>query len=84
MGITVSEKKDYLLGVEDLPKSDVIKYFLEDGSTVVIRPSGTEPKLKAYISTFSNNSLDSENKNSVLSDFISNLFDELGSIKKRN
>ncbi len=33
-----------------LPKSDVIKYILEDGTAVVIRPSGTEPKLKLYIS----------------------------------
>ena len=33
----------------NLPKSDVIKFFLEDNETVIFRPSGTEPKLKAYI-----------------------------------
>lgn len=33
-----------------LPKSDVLEYVLEDGSSIVIRPSGTEPKLKIYLS----------------------------------
>ena len=33
----------------NLPKSDVIKMFLDDAETVTIRPSGTEPKVKAYI-----------------------------------
>ena len=32
-----------------LPKSDVVKFFLNDNSTITIRPSGTEPKLKIYI-----------------------------------
>ena len=41
---------DYLDGIEELPKSDVLKYHFADGSSVVIRPSGTEPKIKAYIS----------------------------------
>ncbi|MGL5314000.1 MAG: phospho-sugar mutase [Peptostreptococcaceae bacterium] len=45
----VIDKKDYNQGVDGLPKSDVLKYFLEDGSWVAIRPSGTEPKLKFYI-----------------------------------
>jgi phosphoglucomutase len=34
-----------------LPKSNVLKFILEDGSTVTIRPSGTEPKIKFYFST---------------------------------
>ncbi len=33
----------------DLPVSDVVKLYLEDGSTIAIRPSGTEPKVKFYI-----------------------------------
>jgi len=33
----------------DLPKADVLKYLLEDGSWIAIRPSGTEPKIKFYI-----------------------------------
>ena len=33
------------------PPSDVLKYFLEDGSWIAIRPSGTEPKIKFYLAT---------------------------------
>ena len=48
-GETVIKTEDYSQGLNGLPKSDVLKYYTESGS-VVIRPSGTEPKLKAYIS----------------------------------
>ena len=45
----VVDLKDYQKGIDDLPKSNVLKYFLEDGSWIAIRPSGTEPKLKFYV-----------------------------------
>ena len=45
----VVEIKDFADGIDDLPKANVIKYFLEDESWVAIRPSGTEPKLKFYL-----------------------------------
>lgn len=41
---------DYKDGYNGLPKSNVLKMYLSDGITLVIRPSGTEPKLKVYIS----------------------------------
>lgn len=45
----VVELKDYQNGIDGLPKSNVLKYFLEDGSWIAVRPSGTEPKLKFYV-----------------------------------
>lgn len=53
-GIKVINKEDYFLQKDskgnalDYPKSNVLKYFLEDGSWIAIRPSGTEPKCKFY------------------------------------
>lgn len=49
-GKKVVKLLDYALGLECLPKSDVLKFLLEDNCSIVIRPSGTEPKLKIYIS----------------------------------
>ncbi len=40
---------DYANGIDVLPKSDVLKYILEADSSFTVRPSGTEPKLKAYL-----------------------------------
>ncbi|MBQ9469263.1 MAG: phospho-sugar mutase [Clostridia bacterium] len=53
-GMKVEKVEDYLTGIGGLPKSDVLKYVLEGGSSAVIRPSGTEPKLKAYICVTAN------------------------------
>lgn len=58
-GVEVSVLKDYLTSTEtrladgstlgiDLPKSDVLQFFLSDGSKITVRPSGTEPKIKFY------------------------------------
>jgi phosphoglucomutase len=47
-GCKVSRKIDYL-GETGLPKSDVLEYRLENGSSITIRPSGTEPKIKIYL-----------------------------------
>ena len=49
-GFKIKEVLDFSKGLNGLPKSDVLKYILENDCTVVIRPSGTEPKLKMYSS----------------------------------
>lgn len=47
-GIKVAQLKDYSQGIDNLPKSDVLKFILEDNSWIAVRPSGTEPKIKFY------------------------------------
>ena len=49
-GIKVKEYRDYQKGVDNLPKADVIQMVLEDETYLTVRPSGTEPKIKFYIS----------------------------------
>lgn len=64
-GLKVTRFDDYLAGVSvdnesgtkkplTLPKSDVLTFMLTDGASVIIRPSGTEPKIKAYYTTTGN------------------------------
>lgn len=59
-GMKVIRTDDYSTGLNGLPKSDVLKYFIDCGS-VVVRPSGTEPKLKLYISVTAENREAAEN-----------------------
>ena len=71
--IKVVELKDYKEGIDDLPKADVLKYFLEDESWIAVRPSGTEPKLKFYIAV---KGKDEEEANAKL-DGIKNSLDKI-------
>ncbi len=50
-GIPVVKTVDYIDGYEDIPASNVLRFWLEDGSWFAIRPSGTEPKIKFYFYT---------------------------------
>ena len=70
-GIKVVKNFDYKLSVEtdavnnvksdiDLPKSNVLKYILSDDSYFVVRPSGTEPKMKVYLAVKGNSLENSE------------------------
>ena len=54
-GKKVVKLLDYAYGLDGLPKSDVLKFLLEDNCSIVVRPSGTEPKLKIYISVSAEN-----------------------------
>jgi len=47
-GINIAKIRDIKNGVDNLPPSDVLQFFLTDGTVVSARPSGTEPKIKFY------------------------------------
>lgn len=61
---------DYNKGIDGLPKSNVLKYLLEGGCSVVIRPSGTEPKIKIYISVSASSKADAESTEKLIIDEI--------------
>ena len=73
-GVKVVRVEDYLKQVATengkqeeitLPKSDVVKLYFENGSTITVRPSGTEPKVKFYIGMKSKNKLDKSQTDSL-------------------
>ena len=62
-GMKVEHVEDYSKGLNGLPPSDVLKCYYSGAvveGSVVIRPSGTEPKLKAYISVTAENKATAE------------------------
>lgn len=54
-GCCVLTLTDYQNGINGLPKSDVLKFSLENNCFLTVRPSGTEPKLKIYLSVLAKN-----------------------------
>lgn len=62
-GRKVAQVLDYSLGLDGLPKENVLKYVLDDQSWFCLRPSGTEPKIKVYFAVCGNSV---ENSKSLL------------------
>ena len=62
----VSQMTDYNIGIDGLPKSNVLKFIFEDGDSMVIRPSGTEPRIKIYISVAGNCYEETKNKTELI------------------
>jgi phosphomannomutase len=50
-GVAIVSVTDFLDGVEGFPPSDILRFDLDGGARVIVRPSGTEPKVKVYIDT---------------------------------
>ena len=61
-GIAVQDVLDYSLGLDGLPKENVLKFILADGSWFCLRPSGTEPKIKVYFAVRGENLEDAESR----------------------
>ena len=90
-GEKITKVKDYLSSIQkdlktggesaiDLPKSNVLQFFTENGSKISVRPSGTEPKIKFYFSVKDNElleNMDFYSAQSELSNRISRLLQDL-------
>ena len=86
-GVKVATKLDYKLSKEEnlsagtesvinLPKSNVLKYILENGSSFVVRPSGTEPKMKIYLAVKGSSLEDADKQLEVFKDKVMNIVNE--------
>lgn len=67
--------KDYVNGTEkaiDLPKSNVLSFFLENGNAIIVRPSGTEPKIKIYFTGVGKDEADAEKTVAGLIEYVKN------------
>ncbi|MBO4991889.1 MAG: phospho-sugar mutase [Firmicutes bacterium] len=60
IGKAITKRVDYDRDNTGLPKSNVLEYNMEDGSSFIVRPSGTEPKLKIYLSARGTSAMDSD------------------------
>ncbi|WP_125152731.1 phospho-sugar mutase [Clostridium rectalis] len=84
--VKIYKKLDYKLSIEknlfvisehhiELPKSNVLKFIFNDGSWFVVRPSGTEPKIKIYLSVIGNNKKHAEDKIKMLKKSVKDIID---------
>jgi phosphomannomutase len=76
--VPVEKVDDLLVAVDDMPSGDVLRLWLADGSRVIIRPSGTEPKLKLYLDVRGDSADDAKARIAALSEGARALLDELG------
>ncbi len=74
-GVKVVKTVDYLTQTEaDLPKSNVLSFFMEDGSQLIIRPSGTEPLIKMYLTACFKTAEENDAKFAVLRAWLDKTF----------
>ncbi len=68
---------DLIDGFEDLPAGDVLRIWLEDGRRLIVRPSGTEPKLKLYLDVRGDSAADAQERLAALAAGARELLDAL-------
>ena len=66
--------EDFSKGLNDLPKAEVLKWTFASGTTAVLRPSGTEPKMKLYLSVREENRQEAARKEAALWAYFKNVF----------
>lgn len=76
-GLKVKTIIDYQKDETGLPKSNVLKYYLEDNSWFALRPSGTEPKIKLYINAIGESSGKSQEKLKGINDFMQEVINSI-------
>lgn len=85
--VKIAKKMDYKISLEkdlinisekiiELPKSNVLKFIMQDNSWFVVRPSGTEPKMKIYLSVTGNSIEDSEERMKLFENNVMKIIDE--------
>ena len=73
----VIHQDDFLEGVDGFPQEDILRYYLDDDSRVIVRPSGTEPKLKVYLDTSGDTGADAQAGLTVLNTAVRELLETL-------
>jgi phosphomannomutase len=73
----VGTADDFMEGIGGFPQDNILRYYLADGSRVIVRPSGTEPKIKVYLDTAGNTREDAEVALASLKGAVRDLLDSL-------
>lgn len=77
IGLKVKKIVDYQFDDTGLSKSNVLKYYLEDDSWFVLRPSGTEPKIKLYLNLIGESEEKAEDKKEKLKAEVNEIIDKI-------
>ncbi|MBX7067729.1 MAG: phospho-sugar mutase [Parachlamydiales bacterium] len=77
-GQEVTLTEDFLSGLNNLPPSDVLRFWFKDGSKLVMRPSGTEPKVKIYAEVVGIKGETEEKVNARLKNLVDSFKDRIG------
>jgi phosphomannomutase len=76
-GRGIARMDDFLVGFAAFPPEDILRYYLSDGSRVIVRPSGTEPKVKVYLDTTGESSAEAQASLAELETNMRTLLDSL-------